>query len=214
MEDRLTPALYLEMSGQPAEEYAASRAPSLAALAGVERVTWWSNCNFDRQDLPREIDDFPTLGLVEVDLSFTAPAVPDGITGHLFHRTPRPGQGILSDRPTLGLELVLVSPQEPSQAQEFRDWADFIHIRDIAAAAVPHFTMITPYENAAKGRPRFMHLYELDTHDAEAAFMEMTPVTLRNRERYGAHSVKEWANHETLRIEYVNTFRLVGERRP
>ena len=71
-------------------------------------------------------------------------------TGHHFRRTPRPGQGNLSGKPTLGLELVLVSPKTPSGAQAFRDWADFIHIRHIAAASVEGFTMITPYENARK----------------------------------------------------------------
>lgn len=211
MEDRITPALYLEMSQLLPTEYAMMRAPELARLPGAERVTWWGNCNFDRKDLPREIDDFPTLGLVEADLGFELPETPEGVRGHLFHRTPRPGQGTLSHRPTLGLELVLVSPREPEQAQEFRDWADFIHIRDIAAANVPHFKMITPYQNAHEERPKFMHFYELDTADAEAAFKEMTPHTIHHREAYGAHSVREWANHETLWIEYVNTFKLLGE---
>ena len=71
--------------------------------------------------------------------------------------------------------------------------------------------MITPYENALADRPRFMHFYELDTDDAEAAFQEMTPATIRHREAYGAHRTREWANHEALVIEYVNTFRLLGE---
>ena len=211
MEDRITPALYLELSDLLPTEYAMMRAPELARVTGAERITWWGNCNFNREDLPREIDDFPTLGIVETDLDFEPPKTPEGTRGHLFHRTSRPGQGILSNKPTLGLELVLVSPRKPEQAQEFRDWADFIHIRDIAAAHVPHFTMITPYQNAREERPKFMHFYELDTEDAERAFKEMTPVTLHNRESYGAHSARKWANHETLLIEYVNTFRLLGE---
>jgi hypothetical protein len=214
MEDRLTPALYLEMSNLTPDDYIALRGQALASEPGAERVTWWENCSPNRDDLPREIPEFTTLGLVEADTRFNPPApsrTGDEIQGYLFHRTPRPGQGVLSDRPTLGIELVLVSPTSPERAQEFRDWADFIHIRDIAAANVPHFTMITPYENVLAERPQFMHFYELDTDEAEAAFREMTPATLRHREAYGAHRTRDWANHSSLVIEYVNTFRLLGE---
>jgi hypothetical protein len=213
MEDRITPALYLELSDLLPTEYAMMRAPDLAQIAGAERITWWGNCNFNREDLPREIDDFPTLGIVETDLDFEPPETPKGTRGHLFHRTSRPGQGILSNQPTLGLELVLVSPRKPEQAQEFRDWADFIHIRDIAAAHVPHFTMITPYQNARAETPRFMHFYELDTDDPEPAFREMTPATVRYQERGDGHTWDEWFGHPELVIEYVNTFRLLGEHK-
>jgi hypothetical protein len=214
MEDRITPALYLEMTDLPADDYATGRALELRAAAGVERVTWWQNCVPFRTDLPRRLPEFKTLGLVEADLAFAPSAPADGAAGHLFHRTPRPAQGNLDRRPTLGLELVLVSPKHEAGAQALRDWADFIHIRDIAAAAAPHFKMITPYENAhaphADG-PRYLHLYELDTDDPEPAFQEMTPATVAHRKRAGGHSWREWSGHPELVIDYVNTFRLLGE---
>ncbi len=213
MEDRITPCVYLEMTDLPAEDYAKERALDLRKSPGAERVTWWENCVPERQDLPRRLPEFHTLGLVEGDLTFLPSPTPDGVAGHLFHLTPRPGQGILNDRPTLGLELVLISPKNAANAQDLRDWGDFIHLRDIAAASPPHFTMITPYANAGAETPRFMHLYELDTDDPEPAFKEMTPATVRHQKSVGGHTWDEWAGHPELVIEYVNTFRLLGEYR-
>jgi len=114
----------------------------------------------------------------------------------------------------VGLSLVLISPKDPARAQELRDWADFIHISYIASAGIPGFTMITPYEHAAGGTPRFLHLYEFDDADAgsEVTFKRMTTCVA---ERYGAPGTAtydEWAMHPQLVIEYVNSFDLVGER--
>ena len=212
MEDRETPALYLEMTDQSADAYVEERVPALAATTGAERVTWWENCLPNRKDLPRSLPEFSLLGLVEANVGFEPPPVPDGVRGHLFHRTPRPGQGTISARPTLGLELVLISPDEPARAQELRDWGDFVHIRDIAAASPPHFTMITPYVNARAESPKFMHFYELDTDDPETAFRQMTPATRAHQGAYGTHEDEEWFMHPALVIDYVNTFRLLGER--
>jgi len=171
MEDRITPGLYLELTDRDATRYADERVPGVLARPGVTRATWWSNCVPFRTDLPRTIPEFQTLGVYEADAGFTAPDdVPDDVSGLHFRHYRRPGQGTISDRPTLGLELVLISPRTPDEAQALRDWADFVHIRDIAAASPDHFTMITPYENATGGTPRFMHFYELDTDDPEPAF--------------------------------------------
>ena len=178
---------------------------------GVTRATWWTNCVPFRTDLPRTIPEFQTLGVYEADAGFSAPGdVPDDVTGLHFLHYRRPGQGTISDRPTLGLELVLISPRTPDEAQALRDWGDFVHIRDIAAAAPDHFTMITPYENASGGTPRFMHFYELDTDDPEPAFRRMAPSTMERVGAYGTHAQEEWWNHEALVIDYVNTFRRVG----
>ncbi len=211
MEDRITPCVYLEMTDCSADDYAEGRALELRGARGVGRVSWWENCLPHRADLPRRLPEFHTLGMVEADLGFSPAPTPDGVTGLLFHLTPRPGQGVLSVLPTLGLELVLISPKNAENAQDLRDWGDFIHLRDIAAASPPHFKMITPYENARDGTPRFLHLYELDTDDPEPAFKEMTPATVRYQKRVGAHTWDEWAGHPELVIDYVNTFRLLGE---
>jgi len=214
MEDRITPVIYLEMTDLPVERYVAERVPTVLSSKGVHRASWWENCSPNRADLPRTMSEFALLGLYEADQAFEPDAghlaVPDGITGLCFDHYPRPGQGTISNRPTLGLELVLVSPRTPKEAQAFRDWADFVHIRDIAAAAPEHFTMITPYENRAAGSPRYMHLYELDTDDPEPAFQEMAPSTVARVGSYGAHPVREWRGHEALVIDYVNTFRRLG----
>lgn len=210
MEDRHTAGLYLEMTDSPLDDYARDRVPEVRALPGVERATWWRNVHRDRDDLPRVLPEFDHLGVYEVGPAFRAPAPPTGISGHHFARYRRPGQGILSGRPTIGLSLVLISPKEPERAQELRDWADFVHIRHIAEAAVPGYAMITPYENVTGGDPRFMHFYEMDTDDPERAFKAMTPLVI---ERIGGTDTPEfrhWAFGPSLRIMYVNTFSLVG----
>jgi len=152
------------------------------------------------------------LAVYEVDDTFTAPATPNGVTGHHFRRTPRPGQGCLTGEPTIGLSLVLISPKEPGGAQALRDWADFVHIRHIAAAGVPGYGMITPYENVTRGDPRFMHFYEMDTPHAEPTFKSMTPLVIERIGKPGTDAFREWAGHPQLRIMYVNSFTLVGDR--
>lgn len=153
VEDRIEAGLYMEMTDWPAQSYAARRVPQVQALPGVGRATWWENVNPGRKDLPRRLPEFALLGVYEVDTTFAAPQPPAGIAGLHFRRFPRPGQGCLTGKPTLGLSLVLISPRSPAGARALRDWADFVHIRHIAQAAVPGYTMITPYENATGGDP-------------------------------------------------------------
>jgi hypothetical protein len=210
MEDRITPGLYLEMSSREPERYASERVPELLELATVSRATWWENVRPGRTDLPQKLPEFDLLGVYEVDDEFTPPAPPTGITGHHFRRYPRPGQGRLTGLPTIGLSLVLISPRHPEGAQALRDWGDFVHIRHIAEVGVPGYTMITPYESATGGDPRFLHFYEMDTDDPEASFQAMTPLVT---ERIGAMDTPEWqawAQHPELRIMYVNNFRRLG----
>lgn len=209
MEDRVTPILQLERCDLAPERWLAERGPALLACAGVERVSAWTNCAPGRTDLPRTLPEFGTLGVVEAQAPFAAPPPPAGIAVDRF-RQVRPGQGVLTGRPTRGLELVLISPRSEAGAQALRDWADFVHIRHIAAAAVPGFGLITPYENVAGGRPRFLHFYEMDTQDAEDAFQRMTPATLaRLADR---DERRAWRGHPELVIDYVSTFRFAGER--
>ena len=210
MEDRITPGLYLEMTEQPLDDYVAERVPAVLREDGVHRATWWRNVHRDRDDLPRVLPEFDHLGVYEVDSSFTAPATPAGITGHHFRHYPRPGQGIVTGRPTIGLSLVLISPKDPLDAQALRDWADFVHIRHIAEVAVPGYAMITPYENVTGGDPRFMHFYEMDTDDPERAFKAMTPLVMERIGDTATDAFKRWARHPALRIMYVNSFARVG----
>jgi hypothetical protein len=175
--------------------------------AGIERITIWENVCPGRTDLPRVLDEFSILRVYEVDDEFSAPS--EG--GILFRQYPRPGQGALTGRPTIGLSLVLISPKHEQGAQALRDWGDFVHIRHIAQAAVPGFTMITPYENVRGGDPRYMHWYELDTDDPEAAFQLMPKMV---EARLSPDEYQDWAWHPELRIMYVNSFRLIDEQRP
>lgn len=211
MEDRVTPFLYLELASQPAAAYGAERVPPVLASPGVDRASWWSDCVPERRDLPRRIHDVTTVGLYECTSELPVPPELDGVLGIHFQQR-RPGQGTLGRGPTLGLELVLISPKVPERAQVLRDWADFVHIHDIAAAAPEHFTMITPYENVTGGEPRFLHLYELDTLDPEPGFQAMTPATKARRDAGGwnSHAFDEWAWHPELVIDFVSTFRLEG----
>ena len=210
MEDRTRPGLYLEMTDLEPEAYETQRVREILSLPHAERATWWRNLMPNREEYPRRVPEFHTLGVYEVGSSFEAPATPDGIRGLHFLRTPRPGQGNLSGRPTLGLEFILVSPKSPGGAQALRDWADFVHIREIAAASVPGFTMITPYENASGGEPRFLHFYEMDTPEAEDEFQQMVPYTIKRIGKPGSDAFREWMGHPELVIDYVNTFARVG----
>ena len=212
VEDRHTAGLYLEMTDQPVDRYVEQRVPEILALPAVERATWWRNVHRDRDDLPRVLPEFDHLAVYEVGEAFTAPTPPDDIAGHHFRRYRRPGQGVLTGRPTIGLSLVLISPTQPAQAQELRDWADFVHIRHIAEVAVPGYTMITPYENAAGGDPRFMHFYEMDTDEPERAFKAMTPLVMERIGDVHSDAFKRWAFTPSLRIMYVNSFARIGER--
>jgi len=209
VEDRTAPGLYLEMANGPLVE---ARVPEVLDRPGARRATWWENCERDRTDLPRKLPEFSHLAVYEVDDTFTPPAAPAPTSSHLFHRTGRPGQGRLTGRPTIGLSLVLISPRSPEGARPLRDWADFVHIRHIAEAAVPGYSMITPYENVTAADPRYLHLYEMDTEDPEASFQAMTPRVAKQLGEPGTPAFDHWARHPELRIMYVNSFRRLGER--
>jgi hypothetical protein len=212
MEDRITSGLYLEMSNSAPKVYEAERVPEVVARPGVQRATWWENANPNRKDLPRTVEEFSLLGLYEVDLDFRVPEAGADKSGYHFRRYPRPGQGSITGQPTMGLLLVLVSPRDEQGAQALRDWADFVHIRHIAEASVPGYTMITPYENVSTEGPRFLHLYEMSTDDPEGAFRKMVPLVERRLGGGpGTPGFDEWMDHPMLQIDYVNTFRRWGE---
>ena len=87
-------------------------------------------------------------------------------------------------------------------------WQNQMPGRSEYPRTLDEFTTLGLFE----GSPRFLHLYEMDTGDAESAFQRMTPTT-RDRQigRYGSPLWKQWAGHEQLVIDYVNTFARVGE---
>jgi hypothetical protein len=212
MEDRMTAGLFLELGDIDPDHYARQRAPELAHRPGVDRVTWWANNVPGRDELPMEVAEGTLLGVAEVDETFVAPVALPGTTAFQFTRYPRPSQGIVTGEPTTGLLVVWISPVSAELAQPVRDWADFVHIRHIAAAAIPGFTHVTPYQNSTDSGPRFMHFYELDAEDPEAAYMAMA----RHMAAYfgGARTeaFRQWADWKAsgAQVIYCNTFRFLG----
>jgi hypothetical protein len=122
----------------------------------------------------------------------------------------------LSGRATTGLLVVWITPHTPDLTQKLRDWGDFTHIRHIAAAAVPGFTQISVYENASGEDPRFMHFYELDADDPEAAYQAMAGVVAPTIGGFKSPEFAEWADWKSAggRLYYANTFRLLGSAVP
>jgi hypothetical protein len=210
MEDRPTPALYLELGNGTTADHE-DRAAALARHPGARRVTWWENSHPGRDDLPRKVDEGTMLMVVEADVTFAPREPPPATQAHLFHRHPRPSQGILDGGPTTGLLIVWISPRTPELAQPLRDWGDFTHIRHIAAAGIPGFTQISVYENTA-GDPRFMHFYELSGDDPEATFKTMTPNVAPRLGGVDSDAYADWADWRAHggRLFYCNTFRLLG----
>jgi hypothetical protein len=213
VEDRTTNALWLDLVVSGADSYR-ERATDLLSRDGVSRAWWGENANPGRTDLPRKMEEFSTLGIYEVEAQFVPPPTPEGSVGLHFVRTPRPGQGVVTGKPTTGVLLVLISPRSDDGATALRDWADFVHIRHIAEVSVPGYSMITPYENATGTRPRYLHLYEMESTDPEATFGSMRPLVEKRLGPEGSVEFDRWAWHEQLRIEYVNTFRLSGAIAP
>jgi len=212
MEDRLG-ELYLEMTNLSIEAYEVERLGDVLKREDVELATLWRNQRPKREDYERTIPEFETLAVYEVVHDFAMPTDARDHRGHHFRRVPRPALGILSGEPTAGLEIVLVSSVNPGGVQALRDWADFLHIREIASAAVPGFTMITPYENAAGTTPRYLHLYEMDTAEADATFERMAPHTIERIRPRGKAAIKAWMGHPELQIDYINAFTRIGDVR-
>ena len=70
--------------------------------------------------------------------------------------------------------------------------------------------MITPYESVDGSDPLFMHLYEVGTADPEEWFKGMPDRVAKHLGGGpGTPAFDDWANHQALRILYVNTFKRV-----
>jgi hypothetical protein len=213
VEDRCTPLLYLELGDATPDECEA-RAGELTLETSVERVTWWENCLPGRTDLPMRVRDGSTLMVVEAAETFEPPPPPPSASeAHCFRRGPRPSQGCLTGRPTLGLLVVWIGPRTPEAGGTLRDWGDFVHIRHIAEAGIPGFTQISVYEHAQEVQPRYMHFYEFDRADAEATFSTMIEFVAPRLGGAESSAFGEWADLRAPggRLYYCNTFRRLGE---
>ncbi|MFL6239748.1 MAG: hypothetical protein ACJ735_09715 [Actinomycetes bacterium] len=203
MEDRQPLGLWLELlRGDDVEARAA-----VLADAGLRVSTWIADDYPER--LPKTIDDCASLLVGEGDpATYDAlPAAAETTTVVPLRRFPRPSQGICTGERTTGLLLVLISPRAEADAQALRDWADFVHLRWIAAACVPGYTMITPYAHVDAGTPRFCHFYEMTSDDPRKTFESMTPLVCDLLGGPQNPAFVEWTRHPALRINYCNSFR-------
>ena len=165
VEDRITPGLYLEMTDRPLDAYARDRVPEV--LGAARRRA--GHLVAQRAPRPRRSPAGaprvrPSRRLRGRRRRSRAPPTPAGITGHHFRHYRRPGPGRRhrppDDRAVARADL---ARRSPTRAQELRDWADFVHIRHIAEAAVPGYCMITPYENVDRRRSA-LHALLRDGH--------------------------------------------------
>ena len=158
------------------------------------------------------VPDGTQLVLAELTDDGPAPAPRPGTTAFSFRRHPRPSQGILTGERTTGLLVVWISPRTPELAGSLRDWGDFVHIRHIAAAGIPGFTQISVFENETAADPRFMHLYEFDSEDAEATYQSMVGHVAPRLGGTGSEQFAAWADWRVPggRLWYCNTFDLLG----
>ena len=175
MEDRSTAGLYLEMTDSLSpSEYAAKRVDEVLGASGGRPGHLVDQRATATAPTCRACSPSSTRSACTRWTTRSArPTTPDGITGHHFRRYPRPGQGRLTGKPTVGLSLVLISPTTPDQAQALRDWGDFVHISWIAAVGVPGLLddhAVRERHRAAT--PGYMHFYEMDTEDAETTVQD------------------------------------------
>jgi hypothetical protein len=212
VEDRQPTGLWLELlRGSVTDKRA-----DILADAGLRVSTWLPDPYPAR--IPQRIDDCTSLlvgetSAADVTASYELiPPADDDSTVVPLRRYPRPSQGICTGEVTTGLLLVLITPSTEDQAQPLRDWADFVHLRHIAAARVPGYTTITPYEHVGRSSPRYCHVYEMTTHDPRRTFDSMTALVSALIGKPGTAAYAEWATHPALQIDYVNTFTVVGAR--
>jgi hypothetical protein len=204
MEDRTSLYIYVETSPLEVDSYLQRRNQQL--VGQFTDATYWENTCPSRNDIPSTMAEFRTLAVYETASHVSAAPPANESCGYFFERCPRPAQGHLLQGESLGLGVVFVNPSRPQSEQDLRDWADLVHIRIIASAALDHFGMITPYVNVGVG-PRFCHLYEFDTVDPDPEFMGMTPKIQEHLSERSDVSYDEWLSSPVLDTLYVNTFR-------
>ena len=199
MEDRQPPRLHLELVREPdcVEERAAA-----IELAGWA-VSIWEPATISDDDLPRTLPRCDGVVIGEGDGAVVESPSPASTVVPLV-RYPRPSQGSCSGERTTGILLVLISAKQHESAQELRDWADFVHLRHIAEAAVPGYRTITPWENESSATPRFCHIYEMVGDDPKGIFEKMVPLVRARLDRF---TFDDWAWHPQLTIEESRTYR-------
>ncbi len=218
MEDRMNAGLLLVMLEGDTEDSRAAWQDRFLAIPGIARVSWWSNGFPDRNDWIGEWrrikEDFQTLAVCEIDAPFENIERPAGVRSILFKRAARPSQGVLR-LPSMGLCVVMISPENPEDdvdAQAMRDWGDFVHFPGIIEANIPGYGLVTPYENADREAPRFLHCYEFPDPDAEAVFdRTRAAVAHRYDSPPGEPVFEHWAQYPRMTLDYLGNFTRVDQ---
>ena len=153
------------------------------------------------------------LGVYEVDDGFRAPATSGRHRpAHHFRHYPVPARAASPVGPTIGLSLVLISPKEPQDAQALRDWADFVHIRHIAAGRRARLHDDHAVRERHGRRSAVHPLLRDRPRRSRAVFKSMTPLVRNVIGDEDTEAFKHWAYTTSLRIMYVNTFTRLGEQ--
>ena len=182
VEDRITPGLVPRDDRSAARRVRApSACPRCSRCPGSSGRPGGATCNATATDLPPVLPEFDHLARLRGRRRRSArPAPPAGITGHHFRHYRRPGQGIVTGRPTIGLSLVLISPKDAGAgagaARLGRLRAHPPHRRGRGARLLHDHAV---RERRPAAIPRFMHFYEMDTDDPETAFKAMTPLVMQ-----------------------------------
>jgi hypothetical protein len=145
--------------------------------------------------------DIELLGVTAIETGQPSPDSP----GLRYRRTPRPAQGRLSNRPTIGLMITLLDAkdrEDPAAARSLRDWADFVHIPPLAISGTPGLTLISPYNVVGDG-PLFMHLLEFDCDPDEGS----KAMTKRVSEHLDSVQLGAFLNHPQKACVFGATFR-------
>jgi hypothetical protein len=189
-----------------------------SGLLRVSGVSWWRNQFPHRDDWigdwRRIREDFEILAICEIDAPFEDLDRPAGVCSILFKRAARPSQGVLR-LPTMGLCIVMISPenaQDDVDAQAMRDWGDFVHFPGIVEANIPGYGLVTPYENADRDAPRFLHFYEFPHADAEAVFERTRAAVSHRLDSPSGDSVFDhWATYPGMVLDYLSNFTRIDE---
>ena len=192
MEDRRTAGLYLEMTDWTARTLHARRGCRWSRPPpGVTRATWWHNVQpRPRRPAPRARRVRHCSASTRSTTRSAPPSRADGVTGHHFRRTPGPAR--VAHRPPDDRPLARAHLAQGSRSRRRRCATGPTSCTSATSprSRCPGYTMITPYENATGGDPRFMHFYEMDTDDPETAFKSMTPLVMRAHRRAGHRRVQ------------------------
>ena len=107
-----------------------------------------------------------------------------------------------------GLIVVLVNCKDPAQEADFDRWYNEVHLPDVCSPGI--FPRATRFENASaeggESQPRYIALYETDSEDPGAAWLENRKHTAPLREQGRIHGA--------LEASFVGVYKRLGSPQP